>query len=241
MNVSRFSTGRRRALALVAFLALAALLTTAVGSTTAQLTLPGTTTITTLLPTDVARIEEDWELTVNEPNPDLASPQVSTQMARAPGAARFHNFHLNSVDIPAFSLGGLQLQNWRDTTNLGVYTSSNSAIMATPNELVTWTQYLGRAEGDTVIRFGISGASSTTWGDFSGMQIDIPRGDRHLNDYDPTYSLQNSGVTFGANRVTSLVLVRVRKIYASGLVDSDATPRVVYSSVLDPDLGGGDN
>src|SRR5262249_28717603 len=147
------------------------------------------------------------------------SPQVSTQMKRAPWSSRFCNFHLNAVDVPSFCVGGLQLQAWQGDTNLAVYTSPNSAVMATDNELVTWTQYMRIVNGE--LRFGIGSfdptipkPSSTTWGDFSpGMEITVPGALPDLSNYDPTYSAQNSGVTFGANRVLSLTLVSVRYYY----------------------------
>jgi hypothetical protein len=179
-------------------------------------------------PPYVVRVEEDWTLVVNQTNDLVASPQVSTQMARWPGAQRFFNFHLNSVDLPAFALGGLQLQVWRGTDNLAVYTHSNASIMATPDELVTWTQYL-RKDGSTLY-FGISGASSQTWGDFSGIEVASTGNSSNLDDYDPSYSLQNSGVTFGANRVASFKLVAVRLYYSNGTVTTDSTERVVYAA-----------
>src|SRR6266540_2511077 len=109
MNASRLRTGRRRALALVAFLALTPLLALAVGGTAADPLPDGS---------EVVRVEEDWSLTVNEPNAVVASPQISTQMARAPYVVRFANFHLNSVDLPSFAIGGMQTQAWRGDTNL---------------------------------------------------------------------------------------------------------------------------
>src|SRR5262249_6384394 len=135
------------------------------------------------------RIEEDWSLAVNQANSAIASPQVSTQMARAPYALHFFNFHVNSIDFPAFQLGGQQLQAWRDTSNVAVYTSPNAAILNTPNELVTWTQYLRVNNG--VLKFGISAASSTTWGDFSGMEISVPGAWTYLDDYSADYSATN--------------------------------------------------
>jgi hypothetical protein len=182
------------------------------------------------------RVEEDWSLTVNQPNWDIASPQVSTQMARAPWSSRFYNLHLNSCDLPSFAQGGLQVQAWKASNNVAVSTNSNSAIMNSPNELVTWTQYLSNETGQ--LSFGIKAASSTTWGDFSGMQITVPNASTDLSNYDVTYSMQNSGVTFGANRVQSLTLVAYRVYYSDGSVTSDTTPRVIYSVVLDPALGG---
>jgi hypothetical protein len=237
MRLSRpwFCQRAFRALAVGAALAAGLLLTP--GPTPADL-LPPLPLLSSLY-----RVEEDWTLTINQPNSDVASPQVSTQMSRSPTASRFCNFHLNSVDVPSFALGGLQLQAWRGTSNIGVYTSPNSAIMGSDNEMVTWTQYLRNDTGQ--LRFGIGtiqpavpGASSTTWGDFSGMEITVTGASTNLDTYDPAYSLQNSGVTFGANRVTSMVLTQVRYYYTDGTVITDSTPRVVYSAVLDPALSG---
>jgi hypothetical protein len=226
---------RRRLLAGAA-LALAALL-----AVPATWTTVGQTPVPTV--PSVIRVEEDWSLTVSHPNSDVGSPQVSTQMARCPWTSRFCNFHLNAVDVPSFCVGGLQLQAWKGSTNLATYTSPNSAVMGTDNELVTWTQYLRIDNG--VLKFGIGtvesnpGASSTTWGDFSGsgMEITVTGARPDLSNYDPTYSVQNSGVTFGANRVTNLTLVRVRYYYDDGSPPFvDGTPRLVYSATSDPQL-----
>lgn len=183
----------------------------------------------------VVRVEEDWCLLVNAPDTYRSSPQVSTQMARAPYASRFCNFHVNSCDVPVFQQGGLQLQVWQGTTNQ-VATSIHNEIMSSANELVTWTQYL-RA-GSNSLYFGISAASSTTWGDFSGQEVAVPGHSAYLDDYTSDYSVNNSGVTYGANRVTCMVLTSVRTYYQNGDVQTDSTPKVIYSTLLDPTLGG---
>ena len=213
------------ALALAALLAGPATWTTTVGQT------PSPTGATLI------RVEEDWSLTVNQPDANLAAPQVSTQMARSPWTTRFCNLHLNSTDLPAFSVGGLQLQAWHIAQNINVFTSPNASIMATDNELVTWTQYM-RVD-TTTLYFGIAAASSQTWGDFSGPEITVPGARNDLSNYDPSYSQQNSGVTFGANRVSSLVLVQVRYYYSDGTYQTDITPRLVYSAALDPQFNSG--
>ena len=153
-------------------------------------------------------------------------------MSRSPWAPRFCNFHLNSCDVPSFAQGGLQLQVWRDSTNLAVVTSSNRATMTTSNELVEWTQYM-KLTGAS-LTFGISSASSQTWGDFSGVQVQIPGGSLLLDEYSADYSQQNSGVTFGANRVSSLVLVWSKVTYADGSYTLDSTPRVGSAAAVHP-------
>jgi hypothetical protein len=188
-----------------------------------------------LLSSHIIRVEEDWSLLVLAPDGVKASPQVSTQMARNPFGSRFVNFHINATDVPTYEEGGLQLQAWQGKTNTAYLTSNEKVVMNTPGELVTWTQYLRLANGSS-LKFGISASSSQTWGDFSGMEIDYGTTNTDLSIYSSEYSYQNSGVTFGANRVTSLVLVATRTFYANGTMNQDNTPRVVFSQALDPSL-----
>jgi hypothetical protein len=188
-----------------------------------------------VLGVSVVRVEEDWSLLVSSPEAGRSSPQVSTQMARAPYASRFCNFHLNSCDVPTFRQGGLQLQVWQGAVNQAA-SSNGSSVMNTANELVSWTQYL-RVDGNS-LKFGISAASSTTWGDFSGQEILVSSHSTNLAEYSSDYSVNNSGVTYGANRVTSMVLTCVRTCYSNGSMQSDSTPKVIYSTLLDPALGG---
>src|SRR5205085_10135409 len=79
-------------------------------------------------PSALVRIEEDWELIVGDPAIDRAAPQVSTQMARSTGASRFCNFHLNSLDIPNYKQGGLQLQVWHGQDSIGVINGVSSDV-----------------------------------------------------------------------------------------------------------------
>jgi hypothetical protein len=181
----------------------------------------------------IVRVEEDWSLLVGQPDRNSAAPQVSTQMARWPFAARFCNLHLNSTDLPAFAVGGLQIESWNGATNLDYRNSPTSPVLATNNELITWTQYLKQNPGGG-LTFGISAASSQTFGDFSGIALTLP-GNNSLDYYSPDYSQKNSGVTFGANRVSSLVIVQVRTYGSDGSVVTDSTPRVVYSSAAPGD------
>jgi hypothetical protein len=183
-------------------------------------------------PPTVVRIEEDWALTVSTPNANLSGPQLSVQMAPSPDSTEFYQFHLNSQDIPKFVQGGLQLQAWNATSVLAVNTSPNTQTLATDSELITWTQYLAQANnnGSKGLLFGISAASSVTWGDFSGASFLVNGEYTVLDNYSQDYSVQNSGITYGANLVTSLILVQTRMYYSDGSVVTDVTPRTVYNA-----------
>src|SRR5262249_42790794 len=144
-------------------------------------------------PSNLVRVEEDWILLLAEPDANLAAPQLSTQMIRSPDASRFCNFNINFCDIPAYAQGGMQVEAWQGDTCIAAQTSENRNTLGTPNELVTWTQYLQRTDGNT-LRFGIGTqetpdspyypgpTSSDTWGDFSGVSIDIPQGGTYLGN-----------------------------------------------------------
>jgi hypothetical protein len=254
MSKSWFFPWRRCLLAFAGTLALLAGLGLTRGRSVAQTSGSdsGTTTATAVDPHDASnlvRVEEDWSLLVTTPNFNQAAPQVSTQMIRSPDAQRFCTFHINSCDIPTFNQGGLQIQAWEGSTNLAVGTSNNRNTMSTLNELVTWTQYLSRDDANN-LRFGIGTietpdspnywpTSSATWGDFSGGEVVVPESGTYLGNYTTDYSVNNSGITFGANRVASFLLVRVRKYYVNGDVDIDDTPRIIYSPDLDPNLNSG--
>jgi hypothetical protein len=173
------------------------------------------------------RVEEDWSLTVGTPNANLSCPQLSVQMAADPSSSQFYQFHLNFQDTPSFVQGGLQLQAWNDSSLMAVSTSPDTQTMATPNELITWTQYLERDPSG--LTFGISAASSTTWGDFSGNSFHVNGADSVLDNYSSAYSVQNSGITFGVNQVSSLVLVQVRVYYSDGTMTTNAVPQIAYA------------
>ena len=177
-------------------------------------------------PGSVVRVEEDWILIVNQPDQNVAAPQLSSQMAQDGTGSIFCNLHLNSRDFPKYGAGGLQVQIWSGRSNVASKTWDTSAVMNTPNEVVTWTQYLDVNKGP--MTFGISAASSETWGDFSGQQIGVPTNVVSLDNYTVDYSVANSGITFGANRVSYLAVAAVRIYYQDGSVQTDSIERIVY-------------
>ena len=75
---------------------------------------------------------------------------------------------------------------------------------------------------------------SSTWGSFGHdniARLSVATTLTDLNSYSPNVSSANSGVTFAANRVNSLVLKAVRGYSASGdLIAEDTNPVVVFAS-----------
>ncbi len=181
-------------------------------------------------PAKVVRVEEDWELVIREPDAQTESPQISTVMA--PGGninGVYFAFSLNHRALPDYSAGGMQVQYWNEGFGLDSMNNSHHDLLATPGETVTWTQSL-RVYGDQLI-FRVKNGHSTTWGDFGGsgnLRLSKWTTLDDLNNYRTEVSVANSGIGYASNRVTSLVLKRVRGYTQYGDIIEDNTERVVF-------------
>ena len=179
----------------------------------------------------VVRVEEDWELVVAEPDANNNAPQVSCVTSPVGNVESFHAaLVLNYQGLPEFVPGGIQLQVWNNETPQLWRKFPNTALMAHPGETVRWTQVMELTECG--LTFEIINGSSTTWGSFGGqgyLKKNIYTSLPSLNAYSPDTSVEHSGVSYASNRVTSLVLKRVRLHLSTGEVIEDATERVVHS------------
>ncbi len=175
----------------------------------------------------IVRVEEDWQLVLNEPDGDMVAPQFHT--AISPYASMdllCAQVTWNYWELPEYQPGGLQLQAWSGERS--VYeTSFGSAQLSTASETVTWTQRMSTS-GER-LTFEVASGQSMTWGSFGGNHLTMTGHVSVLdfNAYDPATSVSNSGVTYGANRVESLALVQVRYYTISGHLIVDDTRRAV--------------
>ena len=179
----------------------------------------------------VLRVEEDWNLILTEPDNVAESPQFHTVMAPS---NRLEYVYLQSTwnyhETPDYIPGGVQLQAWREGNCVFANGYLASRLLSTQGETITWTQALS-TDGH-FLRFEILNGSSTTWGPFGGStmrlvgSMQIP----NLNGYTPQLSVENSGVTYGANRVMVLAITAVRYYGIDGLLYEDHTPRVVFAA-----------
>ncbi len=180
----------------------------------------------------ITRIEEDWELVIGEPSPESDAPQVTCAMSPLGDMDSYNaTFVVNHHEVPDFEEGGLQLQGWNDEQLLDSKRAPNQAELATPGEVIRWTQAMWiNPDG---VKFEVLGGSSTTWGNFGAdgtLKLNLPASIGNLNAYDPDLSVEHSGVSYAGNRVQSLVLKRVRAYTDEGLLAEDDNPRTVHSS-----------
>jgi len=172
-------------------------------------------------------VEEDWVMVLNEPDDNLYSPQFSTVMS--PGGSAGGNYAQvlwNHRETPDFSPGGIQLQSYDGDFLLRVR-SVESRVLSSSAETITWTQ--GLWTDGAVLTFYIDNGLSTSWGSFGrDMRIDEAATIANLDGYDAGTSAANCRITYGTNRVESLMITQVRRYGASGLLSVDVTPRVIY-------------
>jgi hypothetical protein len=174
------------------------------------------------------RIEEDWELVVNQPDIGDNGPQVTCAISPSSMDAVYAAFDVNYCTQPAYSPGGLQLHTWDPFDPIVTQDFPATTMLATPDETITWTMRMRVSEG--WLKFKIVNGQSETWGAFaSPRSIAIPTQLTSLDSYSPGVSVAASGVSFASNLVVSLKLKAVRWYDASGnLIQQVTDPQVVH-------------
>ena len=181
----------------------------------------------------VVRVEEDWELVIDTPDPNSDGPQLNCVLS-APAAddTLYAVFEINHRTLPEFVKGGMQLQVWSNSFNLAAEPGPREAPLAAVGETIRWTQAMELADGQ--ITFEILNGASTTWGDFGGqgyLKSSQLTDLANLNGYAPSDSVTNSGISYAANRVQSLVLKRVRYVASTGDTWEDSVPKTVHQKL----------
>jgi hypothetical protein len=182
-------------------------------------------------PVRVVRIEEDWELVVATSDLNSIAPQVCCVFSPVNNLDSIYGcVELNHRSLPSFRGGGIQLQAWEGGAALAFRDWTNVAMMSTNQETVRWTQAMTLEEEQLV--FQVMNGTSGTWGAFGDptpLAATVSTNLHSLNGYNTALSVNNSGISYAANRVKSLVLKRVRYIVENGDVYEDGTERIVYS------------
>lgn len=177
----------------------------------------------------VWQVEEQWELVVAQPDAGTAGPQVSCTISPSNSlSGHYATFDLNHRASPTFAAGGVHLHTWSGDTRLGTISRQSGLLLNTTGETLTWKMIMSVQAG--VLIFDIDSGNSSTWGAFgSTILSSIPTTLTDLDGYSPEVSVENSGIGFASNRVTSLKLKKVIYRRLSGAVTEDNTIRVLHS------------
>jgi hypothetical protein len=181
-------------------------------------------------PAQIVRVEEDWKMILDQPEPGIVAPQVTCVISPIGNVnSLYAAFTLNHQGMPEFSPGGMQMQVWNNETSITNRNYPNNAILSLNNETVTWTQTMELKDG--MLTFEVINGSSDTWGAFGSqgyLKAIVNTTLQDLNSYSPDISVAKSDIGFASNRVRSLVLEKVRYITSTGAVIEDNTDRIVH-------------
>ncbi|WP_425398511.1 hypothetical protein [Aeoliella sp.] len=184
---------------------------------------------------DVVYIEEHWELSVGGPEIDRCAPQVSLVMSPTGDMEGLHFvFLLNHTTFPGFDPGGLQMQCWYGDSLMYTANSTKSGILSYDNETISWVQKLRIDDGRVV--FDVDDGVSQSWGNFGngdGLIMWTNYTMSRLNNYQPSVSIGESGITFAGNRVSSLVLTKLVWKTADGTTSELVAP-IDIDTDIDP-------
>jgi hypothetical protein len=176
------------------------------------------------------RVEEDWELIIDQPDLLAEGPQITTTMSPLDDiTGQFVAFNLNYRSQPSYLPGGLELIFY-DGDRVLLTSAQHTARLEDPGETITWTQSMALSGG--VLSYDIRQGSSTTWSQFgqgSGANLGIKAATSlgSMSGYSPDASIAHSGPGWQSNRVGSMRLLRVRYYNAGQLVRVDETDRAV--------------
>ena len=114
---------------------------------------------------NVIAVEEDWELVLTEPDPEVVAPQVTCIMSPNNNLNdTYWSLEINHLTAPSFSPGGLHMHRWSGEWRQATFSRSDRAVITAANDTITWTQSLRVANGR--LTFEVQNGASGTWGNF---------------------------------------------------------------------------
>jgi hypothetical protein len=180
----------------------------------------------------VVQIEEHWELQIAQPEGDISAPQTTMVMSPIADLSDVHFlFVLNHVNAPGFEAGGMHAQYWDGDNLVQEAIAGETGALESSGEVIRWVQRMTIADG--VLTFEVVNGESDTWGAFGGgdLSFSVPTSLTKLNGYLPGLSIGESQVSYAENRVTSLVLTKLRWVKSNGQEFEQNAPIPVDTSL----------
>ena len=184
---------------------------------------------------EIVEIEEYWSLQVQGPDINRSGPQVTVVMSPTDNlAGDYFVVTLNHWNIPDFVPGGIQTQHWSDEDCLHTAEVRSQYVLENDGEVITWVQHMSVSEG--MLKFSVHNGTSQTWSAFGvdgRLALNIPTQLTNLDGYKPAVSISESGIGYAGNRVSSLVLQKIRWVTADGEEHEVVAP-IDIATVLSP-------
>jgi hypothetical protein len=168
----------------------------------------------------IVRIEEDWELHVEQPDMQMDAPQITTTLVPFGDAHDvLFQVDVNHATLPSFSSGGLQIRICSADECIASNRLMAGEKLSFQSETLRWTQVVQKSSDGYF--FGLINGESSSFGNFGGDATAVfmsneDAGVVSLNSYSVQDSLGNSGVPYAGNRVAHLRLKKVRIFDSQG-------------------------
>ena len=168
----------------------------------------------------VYKVEEDWEVVVNEPDPSNNSPQITFFASPTHLSERtYFQLQLNYHAADHYSSGGFHVASVTDDQIVDEARSKTRKNLATQNDVIRWTSVM--AVIDNRALFAVRDGHGREWGSFGGpdylvRMVPSPVSDLSLYRYQQ--SMDSVDIGFGKNRVSRITLKAVRLFYTNGHV-----------------------
>lgn len=168
------------------------------------------------------KVEEDWEMVIYEPDPSIYSPQVT--FFTSPSAElqqTYFQLQMNYEADESFSAGGFHVAAVSDGEVVDEERSEHRITLSKNNDQIQWTNVMAVVDGKLL--FAVKDGLGQDWGAFGGPEYLVRIAQSpvsHLGNYRYQQSLQTVDIGFGANRVQSVTLRRVRFHHVDGSVSS---------------------
>jgi len=184
-------------------------------------------------PTNVTRVEEDWELVIGEPSTDDTAPQIMSFISPTNRVdAECAVLELNHSTQPDYLDGGVQFQRWFGDFERIWRTPHTQNRLAIPGEKINYTMTMRIESG--LLKFGVRNGTSQTWGTFGGTSeqwnSSVASQYANLDSYSPAVSTKYSRVGYAANRVQKFSLKEIRYYRNDELVLKETGERIVYET-----------
>ena len=171
---------------------------------------------------DIYRIEEDWEMKLNEPSSLQNSPQVTFFMKPdSQNDSAYFELQMNHAIENDYSSGGFHVAAVLNEKYYDEARSGTRQGLSVDTDTITWTNMIALL--NQKLFFAIKNGHCSDWGAFGGPEylVQMPAGDVcSLDAYQPEKSIADLDIGYGGNRVLKLELKTIRGYYRDGHVET---------------------
>ena len=168
----------------------------------------------------IYKVEEEWEIVIDDPDPSINSPQITFFVTPNPAEPNcYFQLQMNYAADDTYSSGGFHVGAFHSGTLLDEARSATRRTLTVDGDRVRWTNVMAAIDGQLL--FAVKDGYGDDWGEFGGPEYLVRMESDHIDDlshYTPYESLQMVDIGFGANRVRSVTLRSVRLYYDDGRV-----------------------